>query len=315
MKSVMIVYCIDDNYFHLLEDNLISLGETIKNFDIGIIDIGLSEENKDRIRSYNSNVTFVEPGWKIDYPGREKSPLHKQGTVARCFIAELFPGYDGYFYSDADVWFPDETAISDYIEASGPTGAAFGIEAHPTYKINHTLRHRSFRDWHINYGYKSHLFSNCIKLFGPRIAYKMAKYSFLNAGIFYMDRDSPIWAAWIDYSKRAKLSPSNLSNQACLHVAIVEENLPYAAMPATHNWLPAKGVPAIDPVSRKLVDASFPYPEIKAIHLTDKSEKRTFELLTTDGQERVQTRLTRSAFADWQAEDRLKRQAAVSQDA
>ena len=72
-------------------------------------------------------------------------------------------------------------------------------------------------------------------------------------------------------------------------------------MPATHNWLPAKGVPAIDPASRTLVDPSFPDLPIKAIHLTDKSESRVFELQTTDGKEQVRLRLTRPEFLQWQS--------------
>ena len=301
MMSTLIVYCVDDNYFHLLEQNLLSLNTDFGKFNVGIVDIGLSDENKDRIRDLFPNTEFVEPGWKIEVPGMNDSPRYKQGMLARPFISKMFPGYSGYFYSDADVWFPDATAVKDYIAAASATGAAFGIEAHPTYKIHHTLRNISFLKWNLIYGYKSHLFSNCRKMFGAEIAHKMAKLSFLNSGIFYMDSDSPIWDAWIHYYRRAKLSPQNLSNQACLHVAIVEEGLPYAAMPATHNWLPAKGVPAIDPASRTLVDPSFPHLPIKAIHLTDKSESRVFELQTTDGKEQVRLRLTRPEFLQWQS--------------
>ena len=122
MKSIMMIFCVDDGYFHLLEENLRSLRPILDEFDIGIIDIGLSNSNKSRVQSYNSRVTFVEPGWKIEFPGKNNSPKHKQGMLARPFIAEMFPGYTGYFYSDADVWFIDPSAVIDYIEASRATG-------------------------------------------------------------------------------------------------------------------------------------------------------------------------------------------------
>jgi len=120
----------------------------------------------------------------------------------------------------------------------------------------------------------------------------MANYSLLNSGIFYMDANSPIWDAWIQYYRRAKVTVNNISNQACLHVAIVEEALPFAAMPATHNWLPVKSPPAIDLKSLSLVEPCFPNAPIKVIHLTDKSERRVFDLTTTDGGETVRTHLT-----------------------
>jgi hypothetical protein len=239
--------------------------------------------------SHSKRVTFVEPGWKIEFPDNNKSPKHKQGMLARPFIAEMFPGYSGYFYADADVWFADPSAVIDYIKAARATGASFGIEAHPTYKIHQTLRSIHFKQWSLIYGYKSHLFSNVLKMFGPDIAIKMANHSLLNSSIFYMDANSPIWDAWIQYYRRAKVTLNNISNQACLHVAIVQEALPFAAMPATHNWLPAKSPPAIDLKSLSLVEPCFPNAPIKAIHLTDKSERREFELMTIDGGERVRT--------------------------
>lgn len=289
----------NDKYVPFLLETLTSLGASIENYDIGIFDLGLSDESISRLSSLSSHVKIVKLNWLRPIPDQDKQPSYKKIFLAKAFIPDFFPGYDGYVWIDADIWFPDPTAIDDYIEASAVTGIAVSYECHPSYKTlqkyrTHTLLGKTFIK-----GVKSYKFRKIKDYFGMKLAVKWGLTPIMNSGIFCIRANSQVWKAWQEKIMTANLSKSGKStqicDQTCLDLAVHEGGLTHTIMPATHNWCVELARPLICRNSKKLLDPMYPHAPIKVVHLLGDSMTETYQVTKTDGKT-VTTKLTAAAI-------------------
>lgn len=73
MNGVAIVSPSDDKYLSSFEGMLRSLGRKLADFDVNVIDLGLSNDAKTCIRVIKPDARFALAGWKRDFPGRNKN--------------------------------------------------------------------------------------------------------------------------------------------------------------------------------------------------------------------------------------------------
>lgn len=222
----------------------------------------------------------------------------------------MFPGYDGYVWVDSDIWFQDAGAIDDYIKVGEKTGAAFSFESHPSYRHPRKVRKLEVFGKVFIKGVKFYFLNKTREMFGSKVAAEIGIIlPGLNSGLFYMAAGSPVWQAWQETLLAANLKRQHrraqICDQTCLQVALIRRKLPYAIMPATHNWLPILAPPLIDGETLALLDPVWPYPPIKAIHLTTGWRAREFDLPVTDGR-RIRTRLGWTEFQRLRAENACK---------
>ncbi len=124
----LIVTATDETYLPLALDLLRSLRrlKTSVAFDIGILDLGLSEIAKAQLAQYG--VTFKPAGIDIDYPGREawekQAPFYRAMT-ARPYLRDYFPGYDAYMWMDADTWAQNMDAVETMLPAAANDDALY----------------------------------------------------------------------------------------------------------------------------------------------------------------------------------------------
>ena len=128
MPNPLIVSASDDEYLDLLDGMLASIGGRLADFDLGIIDLGLSDAGKDRIRARKTDVHFARAEWRRTFPGIDKASEYKKVFVSKPFIPDIFPGYENYVWVDADIWFQDAGAIDDYVEAGNTRGGGGGFK-------------------------------------------------------------------------------------------------------------------------------------------------------------------------------------------
>ena len=272
-KKYIIVSGADERYICFLDGLLESIGQShLEKYDLGIIDLGLSETGRERIRSHNVNVIFEEPDWPYDFHGKQHTPKYKMIFLLKPFLPNIFPGYDGYIWIDADVWFQYPDAIDDYVTAGQSKGAAFSFEAHPCYRSTQKIRKHGFFARRFLNNIKDYFFEKSKNMFGVDVAVRNGLHPILNSGLFYIgDRWTPIWSAWQNSIMEADLMgeqrSTQICDQTCLLVSIIQHNIPYCIMPSTHNWLPHHCVPIIDEKHFILLDPAYPNPPIKAIHL------------------------------------------------
>ena len=287
----------------------LSGGGGLAQFDLGILDLGLTDGDKDRIRTHKANANFVKAEWRRIFPGIDKAPEYKKVFVSKPFIPDLFPGYDGYVWVDADIWFQDARAIDDYVEAGEKTGAAFSFESHPSYRQPRKVRKLEVFGKTFIRGVKLPLLNMVRAMFGSKVAAEVGIPPGLNSGLFYMAAGAPVWQAWQETLRAADLRRQHrraqICDQTCLQVALIRRKLPYAIMPATYNWIPNGSPPLIDGEAFALLDPVWPYPPIKAVHLVTGSHAREFDLPVTDGR-RIRTRLGWTEFQRLRAENACK---------
>ena len=63
-------------------------------------------------------VQLVAPGWDFDFPGRESAPNYLKAEFSRPFLPRHFPGYEMYFWLDADAWVQEWRAVDIYCAAA-----------------------------------------------------------------------------------------------------------------------------------------------------------------------------------------------------
>ena len=131
MPNPLIVSASNDAYLDLLDGMLASIGGRLADFDLGIIDLGLSDAGKDRIRARKTGAHFAQAEWRRTFPGIDKAPEYKKVFVSKPFIPDIFPGYEDYVWVDADIWFQDAGAIDDYVEAGNTRGGQRSVSSRP----------------------------------------------------------------------------------------------------------------------------------------------------------------------------------------
>ena len=246
-------------------------GGKLAECDLGIIDLGLTDSGKDRIRALKADAHIVKGEWRRDFSGRDRAPEYKKIHTSKPFLPDMFPGYDGYVWMDADMWFQDASAIDDYIDAGRETGAAFSFESHPSYRSNQKIKKIEIFGKVFIKGVSNYFLSRSRDMFGARSAVNNGVHPVLNSGLFYIAAGSPIWQAWQQALLTANLKgqhrAAQISDQTCLQMALIQGGLAHATMPATHNWIPYFSRPLVDAETSMLLDPVYPNSPIKVVHL------------------------------------------------
>ena len=305
-KRPIIVSGANDAYMDFLDDMLASIQDRLHEYDLGILDLGLSEESKGRVRAHKEDAKIVDPGWRHQPGDMSKQPSHKKAYYAKPFLPEIFPSYPGYLWIDADVWLQDSSAIEHYITAAdkSPGKGAIAYECHPNYKdIGHKPRFRivwKFGIFPVAFrmvGRK--VFRLVYDMFGEAVALQHGLTPDNNSGLFFIHADSPAWDAWRNYMSKANhqnfMKRNYFPDQTCLNVALRENNICFSVMSPIYNWVVGLGVPLLDEDTHTLLDSCAPHQKLYAIHLTGDCGSRTFNLQTTDGRQ-IDTSLKRSQF-------------------
>ena len=305
-KRPIIVSGANDAYAGFLLEMLASIQDRLHEYDLGILDLGLSKESQDKIRAYKENVQIVDPDWRHQPGDMSKQPLHKKVFLAKPFLPDIFPGHSGYMWIDADIWLLDSSAIEHYMSASEQSkdGGAITYECHPHYKdVNDKLRFRVVKKFGL-LPVAIRVVSRTVyrlthEMFGDEVTRRWARSPTINSGFFFIQADSPAWDAWQLYTRKANfktlMKRNYFSDQTCLNVALRENNISFNTLPATYNWVVGLGLPIFDEETHRLLDPCGPHDKLYAIHLTNKIGSQVFKLRTTNG-DYINTSLKRPAF-------------------
>lgn len=291
----VIVTATDDTYLPLVLDLLRSLRrlKPAVTFDIGILDLGLSDKSKTELTPFD--VTLKSAKADIDYPGRveweQQAPFYRAMT-SRPFLRDYFPGYDAYMWMDADTWAQNADAINTMLPAAATDDALY-IASEFDRDYTPYFQGAQVFEYHLKW-YKAHFPDDVIGRVFPR--------PMLNTGVMAMSAKSPVWAKWAEtfstcLKRIPKLSRENfMSEQLSLNVALHVENLPYKVMPSEFNWLSLYALPLVDAAIGHYVRPTVPRTEISVIHLTHNGKLREQDLHSTNGKS-IKRVLT---FADYE---------------
>lgn len=133
-------------YFELAIQLLESVKATLyyNNIPIKVLDCGLTPEDATYLVQ-RFNVEVKDPGWDVpQHLLRANSsywklpPAGYKGIISRPYIHKHFPGFEYYYWMDADTWIQSELGIDQFVKMAETHG--MGVVNHPLHK---TWKYRS----------------------------------------------------------------------------------------------------------------------------------------------------------------------------
>lgn len=272
--GLIIASAADSEYFPLLQDAVASVRVANRDVAIGILDLGLGETEREWLQERAARV--VRPGWDVAFPRQDRTPETLKAQVARPFLPRHFPGYEMYFWLDADAWLQQWCVVELYCAAAGRDKLAIVPEIDRAYK-RHYKRPKLF-GWTLAW--------KCYReAFGWRLADRLGRNPMLNCGVFALHRDAPHWQAW-RHIMAGVLQRTQFFyvEQIALNYAIFAEHLPANFLPAYCNWMPGDAAPAFDGRRGVFVEPYAPHETIGVMHLAGREQKtQRFQLHRLEG--------------------------------
>jgi len=273
-SDLIICSAADSGYFPLLRDAVQSVRALHSEVSIGVLDLGLLPDQLEWLAA--TRVRIVQPGWDVEFPGRESVPQTFKAQVARPFLPKHFPTYDMYFWLDADAWLQDWRAVELYLSAAGRDRLAITLEIDRAYK-RHYKRPKLFG---LTLAWKCYR-----EAFGWRVADRLGRNPIANVGVFALHRDAPHWAHWARVMTRVlQRTRFFFAEQIALNYAIFGDKLPANFLPAYCNWAVGDAAPAFDAARGLFVEPHAPHEVIGVVHLAGAEQKnKIFRLDRLDG--------------------------------
>lgn len=286
----IIITASDENFRPLLLSWLHSLQKLRPGFafDIGVLDLGLSETTRQELLAAGVIVKTAQVD--IEYPGRvawENEMPYYRAMTARPFLPDYFPAYRAYMWVDADAWFQTAEAVAVMLPAAAESG-----ELHIAAELDRDYRlyFESAAIWQV----QANWYKNC---FPQEIADKMALRPMLNVGVFTMPAACPLWQAWRELLAESlrripKITPAHfMLEQLCLNVAVYLGKQPARIMPADYNWLAMFTLPLYDKATQSYQRPTPPRAPLSILHLAGALKNTAVTITATDGEklERVLT--------------------------
>ncbi len=272
--GLIIVSVGDSGYFPLLRDAISSVRALNREVPLGVLDLGLAADQRAWLESQGARV--VAPGWDFDFPGRDKAPDYLKAEFSRPFLPKHFPGHDMYFWLDADAWLQEWRVVELYCAAAAKGRLAITVEIDRAYK-RHYKRPKLFG--------RTLPWKSYHEAFGWRVADRLGRNPFANAGIFALRADAPHWDAWAQTLGRVlRRSHFFLAAQTALNYVIYGERLPVDFLPCYCNWMPGDAPPVFDAAHGRFVEPYAPHEVIGVMHLAGPDQKsKVFRLDCLDG--------------------------------
>ena len=273
MTGSIIITGGDANFYPLLRDLLNSLTDRGVRVPVGILDVGLTSEQRGALKADDYRV--VDAQWDIDFPERPRFPGHFRALTARPFLRRYFPGYDVYLWLDGDTWVQDASAIDLYFEVAREGKIAVTPHIGRSYI--------SFKKWQ-RPRFNMLMFREYRKGWGWRVANKLGRYPIAVAGIFALKADAPHWELWEKAMRHGLQNrPTILREQTALNYVIHQDKAPTGLLPDWCNWICIDAPPKFDEASGMLVEPEPPYRPIGILHLVGPAKSHKFTLATRQG--------------------------------
>ena len=280
-SELIIVSAADSGYFPLLRDAVLSVRALNTDVSIGVLDLGLTPEQAAWLAG--KAVRIVRPGWDVEFPGRDRMPETFKAQVARPFLPRHFPGYEMYFWLDADAWLQEWRAVELYCQAAGRDRLAITLELDRAYK-RHYKRPKLFG---MNLVWKTYR-----EAFGWLAADRLGRNPTANVGVFALHREAPHWAAWGGLMTQVlQRTQFFYVEQIALNYAVFGEGLPANFLPAYCNWAVGDALPAFDAARGLFAEPYAPHEVIGVMHLAGPDQKTGVFRLNRLGGGTVETSL------------------------
>lgn len=270
-EKITFVSSSDHNYYPLLREWVESIRAfpQSKNIDICVMNAGMTPEQIEQLRPHVTAIKDAE--WPCPIPERKiRGREYLKACVARPFMMNYFPGYDLYFWMDADTWVQNWDSVELFLKGGRTKKITLTGQVDRGYPRQLRVKWLWRWPWKVRGFY----FSNARKAFGFGAAKELLPYHVLLAGAFCLHRDAPHWKRWQELVIRAvKRGNVFTAEQLALGVLCYLEKYAFELLPGWCHWL-CQFKPLWDEESGKFVEPFLPNREIGILHLSGFDEMR-----------------------------------------
>lgn len=267
----------DSNYFPLLREWIHSVRSHPQSagFDICIMNAGMTAAQVESIRPLVTVVKDIDWPCPID-PRKTKGKEYLKACVARPWIPQIFPGYDVYFWMDADTWVQDWSGVDLFLRGAAKGRIALTGQVDRAYPRQARVKWMGRWPWKV----RSFYFSNARQAFGFETARTLLPYHVLLAGAFALRADAPHWKKWQELVTVAvRKGKVFTAEQVSLGVMSYIHGYEFEILPAWTHWL-CEFKPMVDDQGR-FVEPFLPHNTIGILHMSGWDEMRLNRALTT----------------------------------
>ncbi|MGE3623428.1 MAG: glycosyltransferase [Bdellovibrionales bacterium] len=274
----IIASAVNEYYLPLFAELLQSLLDCKASFafDIGLLDVGLSESNRRQMATYG--VTVRSPGVDVEYPGREeweKTAPYFRAMTSRPSLPKYFPGYDAYMWMDADTWVQTPEAIEAMLPLAANDRTILASS-------EDDLAYRAALAGNSRY----EMYRNCL---GDADSIALQHRPMLSSGFFALSPHAPHWELWRQtlaeqLNAVPEITQKNfMMEQICLNLAVFRHKLDVHFMPPEYHWIVVTDMPAYDEARQHYVLPKPPHRPISVLHLGGEVKNASRTLHTLDG--------------------------------
>jgi hypothetical protein len=263
--DTIIVTSANTAYAPLLAGLLESVRDYGGGLPVGILDTGLTVEDRDRFAPYVDR--FVVPDWHLsaEHQARFRPPEWIKAMTARPHLRDYFPGYQTYIWLDADTWVATPTALATLAAAAASRDIAAVPTVDPAYTRYHGLGALKAR---------AAILPVYRTLLPEALAQTMLVLGEICSGVFAMPTGSPIWNLWaaeigpiLDFSMGRSDTLYHIFEQTALNLVVHRRHADAAFLPARFNWVLGEARPLIDDTTGSLHVPQPPHDVIEILHL------------------------------------------------
>lgn len=268
-ERIVLVTSANDAYYPFLASALGSLASARRRFgfDVVVLDLGLSDDKVLAIQT-KWGAEVRRPEWCLDVPEELRVPVN-HAWASKTVLPQLVPGYDIYFWFDADGWAQGDRFFGAYIEAARQGKVAVVQEDDDVYAF----------DWRI---FKWD-FGNLAWMVGPWRGWRCYRLR-VNAGFVAARADSRLWSCWRKRLEEGARRTRKLSvDQHALKAAIVLDGVDMVDLGGAFNWICSRARPMFD-VERGLFCLPYePFEPIAILHLAGNSKQVEYDVRCVGG--------------------------------
>ena len=280
-EKITFVSASDHNYYPMLREwvHCIRRHPQSAGMDICILDSGMTAEQLKILRPLVT--TIIKPDWPKAIPAHKiKGREFLKACVCRPFLPEHFPGYDLYFWMDADTWVQDWRGVEAFLEGGRRKKMTLTSQADRAYPKGMRVKWL----WRWPFKARSFYFSNARRAFGMKTAKEIFPYHVVLAGAFCLHKDALHWKRWQELIIKA-LDKGKVftAEQLTLGIMTHLEKYPTEILPAYLHWL-CEFKPLWDKERQIFVEPFLPHEPIGILHLSGFDEIRVNRAATTDFQ-------------------------------
>jgi hypothetical protein len=213
-------------------------------------------------------VHVVQPRWLVEAPEPLRAPVN-HAWAAKIVLPQLLPGYDIYFWFDADGWVQGERFFERYVEVARTGAVALVVEDEPVYPFDWRITKWDLGNLILSFG-----FWRGLRGYRKRV----------NAGFFAASVRSSLWDCWRRrYEEAIRRANKMTIDQHALKVALALDGVPMVDLGGAFNWICSRARPMYDAERRLFCVPYEPFEPIAVMHLAGTSKQVEYDIQCVDG--------------------------------